>query len=233
MRNVILAVVTAGILFGFSQSPLPPSTEKPVPEIMVVDLPPPVEFDGKGLPKIFLPNVWGTVTGAQICPISPTVALTARHVAIRGIFTWGYPSSRLGGTVVMSWLDKRRDVGALIIAQGPAFDRWFKLATQTPSVGDKVFIQGFDTDDDFRTVWIAVQVVYIYAGQLAYDGTSGPGSSGSCVLNRAGEVVAINTASYMKGSKAHGSGNLLTGPWSPFATGAEMWKTKNPKDLPE
>ena len=184
----------------------------------------PVLFNKDGLPTEMLPNMWRMANGAQVCPVSPTLALTARHTAVLTPASWGYPGSFYGGTLVLEWVDTRRDLGAMRIGRGPAFRRWYEVAKTPPGIGDKVFIQGYNRGKDFTSFWMETTLVYAYAGTLAWGKSPGKGSSGSCVLNKRGEVVAINTASYEtdKG-ETHGSGVLIFGPWVPDS----MWQTKD------
>ena len=216
MRSLLL-VLTFLFVSVPSQTPAPSVTIARIPlvdEVSVTDVAAPVEFKN-GKPVAFLPNTWHMTRGGQLCPVSKTEALTARHVAIQSPLMWGYPMSAYGGTVTRVWVDTRRDLGMVRIAAGPAFQRFYAVAKEPPQVGDKVFIQGYDNDVGWTTKWYVAKVTNLYTGNVDYDDTPGPGSSGSCVLNERGEIVGINYAAFQVNpmSPARGSGVLLTPPW--------------------
>lgn len=151
------------------------------------------------------------------CPVSATEALTAEHVVttpIDGGFRtslaiWG---DGLGntGTVTWKWSDIRRDISMVETVKGTSpFNGYFHVAKSEPQPGDAVYIVGFNYKNRIEDYLVKAKVLGSQAGVLIYDSTPGPGSSGSCVLNSHGEVVAINSAMI----NDRGLGLLVTGDW--------------------
>ena len=171
-----------------------------------------------------LPNVSSAMDLAQVCPVGPKEALTAKHVAETKLLLWGYPGELEGGTLEWLWIDRRRDVAAVRIVEGPPFRRYYPLSSSTLTVGDRVWVMGYDRDKGFTSRWVRAKVLHIFAGHITLDGTPGRGSSGSCVLNEALEIVAINSGGYRRGigeDPNTGVGVLVIGPWTP--PGDERW----------
>ena len=173
----------------------------------------------------YIVAVGGKKSFGHACPISKTEALTAEHVSTitrfngtQVIFPLIWSDTEGGhGTVMEFMSDSRRDLSYVRVDEGE-FARFFTVAKSEPMVGSHVLIVGFDFKKGIipRLVW--ARVLNITAGVLTYDDTPGPGSSGSCVLNEQGEVVAINIGQFNidNYSKPVGLGHLITGEWAAF-----------------
>lgn len=195
----------------------------PVREIVKVAAPP-ISIDGGRVVQ-----VWTRGSMGHACPVSDSTAFTADHVAVtygedlgRALALpqiWG---DRFGnaGTYAHAWSDIRRDLAFVQVVEG-RFAGWFEIAKELPEVGDEVVIVGYDFDAGFVDKPKKVTVLQVLGGHLTYDGTPGPGSSGSCVLNAKGEAVGINVAA----ANGQGIGVLLAGGWSevpvPYRVGGE------------
>lgn len=165
----------------------------------------------------------GKDNAAHACPISEKEALTNAHVARR---------VRVGGEI--EWLSYMWSVGpitgflrsvredefrdlALLQTAGPVFPAWYQVAAESPSVGDKVFLLGYDwskakkamADDE-----IEAKVTRIVAGHIQFVPSGVGGSSGSCLLNERGEVVGINEGSWPTDD---GIGGMAVGVWGTLA----------------
>lgn len=156
------------------------------------------------------------------CPISPTDALTAEHVALEDDFKDGSNTKRapyviwgdmLGntGTVQWQWSDLRRDVSLVRVVPGtPLFGAHLRRAGSSPPVGAKVYVVGYDWGNGLGDYTVEAKVTGNRAGSLVYSTTPGGGSSGGCVLNESGEFVAIHVASV----RGEGLGLLVVEDWA-------------------
>lgn len=161
----------------------------------------------------------GRWTTASACPVSAHHALTAAHVVdprpfdkYPGYVPVIYQQGGHGGTFTVR--DKPRvTVGAdgrpvvdtvpdvslnrdiAVIETGGALD-FYPIATDAPKEGDAVWLSGYDFRDKRRALAdrvLKTTVVRIVAGRIYVDPPGWPSTSGSCLLNAAGEVVGINT----------------------------------------
>ena len=174
-------------------------------------------------------SVSGRSLLAHVCPISPTLALTAEHVSgwHSMIDYWGraYTVALLldldGRPVTLMEVnsDMRRDLSVveIVLPEGTTFSKWYDIAKEVPEVGDPLWLMGYDEPAAWAQETVAVTYRGSVAGRMLYDLSGGPGSSGSCILNAAGEVVGINTHSTgVVGVR--GVGQLVAGPWANIAT---------------
>ena len=178
-----------------------------------------------------------TVTGrmgvGHVCPFAPTLAFTAEHIS-----GWHSPSdywknaarvpliTELDGdpvSVLEYRADRRRDLSLVkILTPGYTWPRVYKVAQDPPEPGDKIYLRGFDVMEGFEVVDMEAKVLAVTHGVVYYSDSPGRGSSGSCVLNQDGEIVAINTHLYgipaAPGRKARrmGAGFLVAGAWEHF-----------------
>jgi trypsin-like peptidase len=143
----------------------------------------------------------GRFSSAHACPISPTLALTNAHVIdLQPFDNWpAYPYSWSDGkghdgVVVPRVVGDSADIAAMKPIDGE-FSIYYEVADDAPRVGDKVRLLGYDwsrREKVYGDVVVEATVSRVVAGSLILSEAGGPGSSGSCVLNADGRVVAIN-----------------------------------------
>lgn len=164
----------------------------------------------------------------QLCPVTARRAWTAHHVSSRATRLEGrvpvYMVLDIDGEPVTAQQyehDMRRDLAWVEIEPGYEFEGFYKVSEVIPVEGDPVWIVGYDFHDGLKEEVVQATVLNVRGGMLYYDETPGPGSSGSCILNQAGEVVGINTSMYRavdgRSLDITGIGELIVGKW------AVMW----------
>lgn len=165
-------------------------------------------------------SLMGPRSMAHACPIGPNRALTNGHVIGHDWerFIWE-SDGHLGllGAPSTTEKDRFRDLGTVRPWGGQTFPRWYAVAKQPPQVGDRVYFRAYDfrrKKDAFAPVVVATTVVRVLNGHVIYSPAGTPGSSGSCVLNQAGEVVAINAAGMELGDK--NVVGIAVGIWEPL-----------------
>lgn len=154
------------------------------------------------------------------CPISMSQALTNAHIASSaGQWVWGVGDGELEhGLTTTDWNDgPMRDLASMSPATPRRFPRWYPIAERAPKVGDRIYFLGYDWRDKKRGFGERAfegKVTRIQNGELIYDKQGVGGSSGSCVLNEAGEVVAINKSGKdMDNGDETGQGIGVWGDW--------------------
>ncbi len=141
---------------------------------------------------------------AHVCPTAPKEAFTACHTVT---FSESSPEFALvplywkGGTLGATQWNRTLDVARVEPMEGSDFPYYFPISPVDPKIGDKVRITGFNYDRGMANRNMEVKIINILAGRiLVFDGSPAEGSSGSCVFNAEGEVVAINHG-YLKKSE--------------------------------
>jgi V8-like Glu-specific endopeptidase len=134
------------------------------------------------------------------CPVGPRKILTAAHVVDARPFDRGVPlaityfaQGAITGRAYPEHSYSTRDVAVLSTELDIEF---YPIAAKGPEPGEALYFTGYDWRDTKRAfaerTW-EVKALRTAAGALLiYDPAGEPGTSGSCVLNAAGEVVAIN-----------------------------------------
>lgn len=138
-------------------------------------------------------------TMGSACPIGPNLALTAAHVIDPMPFNkdvplqagfWSNPITGIAGSFTNPTLFGRADI-ALIEGD---FKEYFSLAKEPPKLNDVLTIQGFDWKKRSRIfaprIW-KVKAQYRAGRMLSVSDNPQVGSSGTCVLNEANEVIGI------------------------------------------
>lgn len=157
---------------------------------------------------------------AHACAVRSDILLTAKHVvddAWKAQVAWSDLTGN-DGTAFTVDTDPARDLAVLVIERG-APSRVWPLAKVAPQRGDRVWIVGYDDDDrdPAKPRIVEAKVVAVDAGLIYYSRSALGGSSGSCVQNDAGEVVAINCAhaERMPGQVRWAVGVSVWGAWAP------------------
>lgn len=158
----------------------------------------------------------GRWSGAHACVVGPRLALTNGHVIdLRPYdndippFPYAYSDGAGNAGFVVPTTDKEGRVTGLERARDLAtveplraddvFANPLRVAREAPKVGDRVFLLGYSWKDKKSLLGddvISAKVTRVVALHVAFYPSGQPGSSGSCLVNEAGEVVAINEGSY-------------------------------------
>lgn len=176
----------------------------------------------------------GKYAVAHACPVSATQAWTNAHVVDIRPFQQDAPlysyawSDGLGGegyVIPANGVAVARDLSLVNIAvNSQTFREWFKAETEPPKVGERLWILGYDWKNPrmaFSPEVISVEVTRVLAGHVFFvpTGKHKPqgGSSGSCVLNDAGGLVAINEGGFQtENTEMVGSAVGVWGNWGKF-----------------
>lgn len=135
----------------------------------------------------------------QVCPISPDVALTARHIAFTdsdGLektaipLRWSLPGSFKGGVAKGQIFLYSLDIAS--VKSSSPFPFYYTVSPVDPKLGDEVTLVGYDWEHGAKPVVAKGKIEGFSAGVMYFSKTPGPGSSGSCVFNKDGEVIGIN-----------------------------------------
>lgn len=151
----------------------------------------------------------GRFNAGHACAIGPRLALTNGHIVdIRpfdvGVapfpFVWSDGTGASGFLVPLrGGLERARDLASVEPFGEGTFPHYLPLASEAPKPGDRVFFLGYDWTNRKRALGdevIEAKVTRVVALHLVFVPSGQPGSSGSCIVNEAGEVVAINEGGY-------------------------------------
>lgn len=165
------------------------------------------------------------VRGAHACPVSETLALSNAHVADIAPFylepryqdyRWSDEAGN-EGYLTPVWVARSADL-ALFKSDKP-FRRFYPIAKERPAPGEFAWFLGFNFDNRksaYEERTFKRRVLRTKAGNLMLDEAGTPGSSGSCILNAAGEVMAINAWGLdLKSLEEIGIGPGVWGAWAP------------------
>lgn len=144
----------------------------------------------------------GRFTAAQACPIGPNEALTSAHVIdLRPfdkdvpLYPYRYSTADLAqvGIVRPRFVHGASDLGH-IVPQGLPFERFYEIAQAAPKTGDRVSFHGYDFRSSGKA-WAErnyeAKVRRIVAGNIVLDKEPDRGTSGSCVFDADGRVLAV------------------------------------------
>lgn len=169
----------------------------------------------------------------HVCPMGEKLALTAWHVEgwrsplMPPIQTIALPlMGEIDGrpvTLIRVWSDQRRDLSMVVITGPAVFNKFYPQATEVPKPGERLWIRWFDVEKGFAGMTVEVRVLRHEFGHLYLKPESEPffGASGSCVLNKAEEVVGIYTGAYPERDSDGnvwwmGDAELVAGPWGTY-----------------
>ncbi len=139
---------------------------------------------------------------AHACPVDGQI-VTAAHVVnpffgipgMQKVFTnYSWSDGRgHSGFVRAKAVNNYRDLGLLKTTSGDSPD-FYKTSDNDPKAGDKVYWVEYDLSKAsvaYKMKTRQAKVLRVKAGHFVFDGEPVRGASGSCVFNKAGEVVGI------------------------------------------
>ena len=149
-------------------------------------------------------SLMGERSMAQACPIAPDLALTNGHVvkdqswldgsvSIAPYIWEGSGQTGIVGAPGTTRWDTFRDLAYVTPYKG-TFPRWYQIAKDAPKPGDHLRFIGWDfrkRRDAFAPRTFDATVIRVRNGHVIFYPPGVPGTSGSCVLNDRGEVVAV------------------------------------------
>ncbi len=149
------------------------------------------------------------------CPIGPRLAISNAHVfAERSLMGTEYTGGRyeplagVGGFAdVAGVMTKYADIVILRLSRDV---QYYQIAKEGPKVGEKLSWLSYNWEkrrDAGKPLLVQGEVTSVAAGNVYFDGTSAPGSSGSCVLNENNEVVGLMMARIPIGTPIWNEGN--------------------------
>lgn len=134
---------------------------------------------------------------AHICPYAENLAYTSRHVIIErgGPRLWFVPltwqQGDQAGSLFPLYADGRRDLA--IGCTDEKFSRWFARAADPPQPGQKLYVPAHRwTLPGAPRERAEVIVAEVVGGMIRLEGEHLPASSGACVINEGGELVAVH-----------------------------------------
>jgi hypothetical protein len=142
-------------------------------------------------------GVSGRFGMAHVCPVAADLAVTNAHVIDPFPTHSNMPLVGLrwdGGWLTPLAASSDEDL-ALVTPRGDTrFSTWYPVAENPPTAGEQLWWQGFDWRSPGRSLQrmtFSGRVAAVSAGAISLDSETPSGSSGSCVLNSDGEVVAV------------------------------------------
>lgn len=192
----------------------------------------------------------GRFSAGHACPIEPRVALTNGHVMDPRPFdasvplvpyAWSDGNGASGflapirdaeGHVLEGAVERARDLARVEpLSPRDVFPNPLHLADRAPAPGDRVWLLGYDWRNRGRAMAddvIEARVTRVVALHVIFTPSGKPGSSGSCLVNDAGEVVAINEGGYETEDKEEAG--LAVGVWGALSRIPEAQSVPGPKE---
>lgn len=176
----------------------------------------------------------GKFAVAHACPVSETQAWTNAHVVDRAPldqdvplspYAWSDGTGREGYIIPTKGVAEARDIALVNISvNSQTFGAWFKATKEPPSVGERLWLMGYDWANPrkaFSPEIVSVEVTRVMAGHVFFVATGKHkpkgGSSGSCLLNDSGGLVAVNEGGFeTENAEFVGSAVGVWGSWGKF-----------------
>lgn len=192
-RALLAAFIATGLLSSCASAPLKAASACPCLTRIEGGRP-----DTSGILRLM-----GRFGAAHACPLAADLILTNGHVVDPRPFDPDVPtlpyrySDGAGNAGVVAPVSTERCADLAVMAVRPGGTvKPYPRASVAPEPGDHVWFIGYDWSSKnkaFAEKVIDAKVLRVVAGHLILDEAGDPGSSGSCVLNAKGEVVAINS----------------------------------------
>lgn len=154
----------------------------------------------------------------SICPTGPREAYTAYHVVLQtrpgAVYfvpiLWATADAY--GSAYPLYGDSRRDLAVLL--SDTDFPSYFHRSAAAPAIGDELTVVGYDwAKNGIPRKAKKIKVLSVFGGSITVDGTAGPGSSGSCLINSAGEAVGIHHWAFTDSKLNTGVAAAIWGAW--------------------
>lgn len=168
----------------------------------------------------------GRFNAGHACVLGPRFALTNAHVVDQrpfdqsvalSPFSWSDGDGHAGFLVPVS-TERIRDLGTLQpLREADVFPHYLPVAAEAPKPGDRVYFLGYDWGSKKAAMGpdvVEARVTRIVALHVLFVPSGKPGSSGSCLVNEAGEVVAINEGGF---DTDDGEAGISIGVWGDLA----------------
>lgn len=172
--------------------------------------------------------VQGKYAMAHACPVGPFTALTVAHVMdIRPfdrnmpLFPFRAENTTWSGTLMPVGVEHTTDLGYTTPFGQTPFPVFYPIAAADPQPGDRLYWIGYNYGGEKEALapeLYSAEVIRVVAGTVVLKKATKPGSSGSCILNSAGEVVAlIAWGKELENGREITMGVLVTKPWVDMA----------------
>lgn len=168
----------------------------------------------------------GRFSSAHACPVAAGLAFTSAHVvdprpfeADVALVPFRY-STDAGGEGILTPESSRGGEDLATASLTPPVTRFYPIADRPPGFAENVWFIGYDfrgQRDAFATRVFRTRVLRVVAGLVVLKDEPPEGSSGSCVLNAKGEVVAIiDFGLGLADGRAIGGAVGVWGRWNPL-----------------
>lgn len=185
-------------------------------------------------------SVIGRFSMAHACPVGPDLVLTNSHVLDARPFDASAPLSwyrfsvgNQSGVFEPLVVSRSEDLGAGLTR---TVLRYYPISSRVPQVGERLWWVGYDwtsRNKMFQEKLFTGKVLRVVAGNVVIDQETPEGSSGSCILNAAGEAVAVVAWGVGGNNQAVTVGVGLYGDWvKGFVDAVEELKKPKPELIP-
>ena len=152
---------------------------------------------------------------SHICPFAPHLAYTARHVVLdrQGSGVWFIPliwkQGRSAGSLFPLYADARRDLA--VGCSNEPFPLPFERAVEAPEPGDRLYLPAHEwLRKGGPRKRVEIVVAEVVGGTIRLEALPMLGSSGACLLDADGRLVAVYDGGY---GPVTGSASGVWGEW--------------------
>lgn len=169
-------------------------------------------------------SLMGRFSVAHGCPVGPRRIITNAHVVDPEPFDRDapalpqrYENAETQGVFTPDWISASTDLAAGTTSNEIPY--YYTVASHGPQVGEDVWWIGYSWQNRrriFERILFTGEVSRVVAGSIVIDAETPQGSSGSCILNAAGEVYGVMAWS-MKTADETESAAIGVGVWGEWA----------------